>query len=76
MKKRINPITKAAKNHNSFRLAINAKCFDCQGSDHDPCVNWRIANCECINCPLYPKRPHQKLFGSSILKNLQHGEAR
>ena len=42
--------------------AINAKCWDCQGRDADPAVNWRIGNCECEDCPLWDFRPYQKLL--------------
>lgn len=57
---RLNPIEKARNKPNSLRLAVNAMCFDCQGRDHDPKVKWRIGNCECKECPLYPVRPYQK----------------
>lgn len=54
-----NPIEKALENPKSLRLAINAKCYDCEGRDADPKVKWRIGNCQCHDCPLYPVRPYQ-----------------
>jgi len=65
-KLRLNPVEKAQKNPKSRTLAIAAKCYDCQGQDTDPSVNWRIGNCEIPECPLYPVRPHQKLFSTPI----------
>jgi hypothetical protein len=56
---RLDPIEKASKNPTSLRLAINAKCFDCQGKDSDPGVRDRIGNCPCVKCPLHPVRPYQ-----------------
>lgn len=60
---RLDPIERAKRNPKSRRLAVNAKCFDCQGRDADPCVAWRIGNCEIPACALWPVRPHQHLFG-------------
>lgn len=57
------PIEKATENPSSLRLAINAKCYDCQGQDADPGVKKRIAFCECVDCPLHPVRPYQKMRG-------------
>lgn len=64
--RRRNPIEKAQANPASLRAAIDAKCFDCEGGDADPRVQWRIANCVCPDCPLYPVRPHQRLFGADM----------
>ena len=68
---RRDPLEKACANPNSRRLAINAKCYDCKGRDADPCVEWRIGNCVCPDCPLYPVRPHQHLCGKPTPKALQ-----
>ena len=68
---RRDPVEKARANPNSLRLAINAKCYDCQGCDADPCVEWRIGNCECPECPLYPVRPYQDLCDKPTPKALQ-----
>ena len=68
--KHLNPIEKAQGNPNSLRCAINAKCFDCQGRDYDPCVEWRIGNCEISDCPLFPVRPHQHLEGTPPPRHL------
>lgn len=61
---RLNPIEKAKRNPKSLRLAINAKCFDCEGQDADPRVQWRIGNCVIPDCPLWPVRPYQSLAGT------------
>jgi hypothetical protein len=61
---RLDPTEKARRNPKSRSLAINAKCYDCEGRDSDPCVNWRIGNCKVPRCPLYPVRPYQHLHGT------------
>ena len=59
MSKVYDPLVKLAANPKSLRLAINGKCWDCQGRDADPAPKWRIGNCECPDCPLYAVRPYQ-----------------
>ncbi len=56
---RLDPLEKAAKKPTSLRLAINAKCYDCQGRDCDPKVRYRIGTCTNTKCPLHPVRPYQ-----------------
>jgi hypothetical protein len=58
--KRRNPIEKLGDNPKSLRLAINAKCYDCQGQDSDPKVRYRIGTCSVTGCPLHAVRPHQR----------------
>ena len=65
------PLEKTLLNPKSLRLAINAKCWDCQGGDSDPCVQWRIGNCEISDCALFKVRPHQRLWGSTTPKALR-----
>lgn len=65
------PADKLAENPSSLRLAINAKCWDCEGRDADPAVNWRIGNCVIPKCPLYAVRPFQKHKGKPAPKVLQ-----
>lgn len=55
------PIQKAKENPESLRLAINAKCWECIGAGHDPNPRAEIKNCLCVDCPLYPLRPYQKI---------------
>lgn len=57
-----NPIERAERNPTNKRLAIAAKCWDCQGRDADPHSRWRIGNCTAPDCPLYPHRPSQNLL--------------
>jgi len=38
---KVDPITKAKNKPTSRKLAINAKCYECQGSDADRCWQWR-----------------------------------
>ncbi len=57
----LNPIQKSEAQPQSLRLAINAKCYDCQGQDADPGWRQRIADCNDVACPLVPVRPYQKL---------------
>lgn len=58
---RLDPLEKARRNPTSLRLAINAKCFDCEGGDADPNVQARIGTCTITTCPLHPVRPYQHL---------------
>lgn len=58
--KRRSPIEKLADNPKSLRLAINAKCYDCQGQDADPKVRFRIGTCSVTGCPLHNVRPYQR----------------
>ena len=69
--KAFDPIEKAKNNPKSWRLAINAKCWDCQGGNKDPHPRWRIANCEIPDCSLYPLRPYQTLYLAPTPKSLQ-----
>jgi len=62
------PIEKARENPSSLRLAINGKCWDCQGGDADPAPRWRIGNCTIPDCPLYPVRPYRHLEGRPLPK--------
>lgn len=54
------PLEKAATKPTSLRLAVNAKCFSCQGEDQDPGVRKRIRECSVTKCPLNPVRPYQR----------------
>ena len=56
---RLNPLEKARQNPKSRKLAINAKCFECEGEDYDPGWTTRIRTCIIPNCPLHPLRPYQ-----------------
>lgn len=56
---RVDPITRARRNPTSRKLAIAAKCYDCQGRDDDPGVRERIRTCLSPGCPLYPVRPYK-----------------
>ena len=60
---RLTPIQRAAKNPTSLRMAINAKCWDCEGGAADSSVQWRIGNCVVPDCPLYPVRPYRSFKG-------------
>jgi len=54
----------------SLRLAVTAKCWDCQGGDADPHPRWRIGNCEITDCPLWTVRPWQHKYGTPTPKGL------
>lgn len=56
---RLDPVAKAKANPKSRRLAIAAKCWDCQGGDADPGVIRRIRECGVTRCPLHHVRPYQ-----------------
>ena len=57
---RLNPLEKAGKNPKSLRLAVNAKCYECEGEDADPGWRSRIKGCIIPDCPLHPVRPYRK----------------
>jgi len=60
-----NPLEKLAERPDSLRLAVNAKCYQCEGEDADPSVKWRIGNRLCEDtCALYAVRPYQHLQGA------------
>ena len=56
---KLNPLEKAKLKPTSFRAAINAKCYECEGEDFDPGWRGRIKDCIVPGCPLYPLRPYQ-----------------
>lgn len=56
----IDPIERARRNPTSLRMAINAKCFDCQGAMSDPGIRERIGACPIVSCSLHPVRPYQR----------------
>lgn len=55
-----NPLEKLATAPTSLRLAINAKCYQCEGEDADPGVKRRIGTCEIQSCALWAVRPYQR----------------
>jgi len=57
---RLNPLEKAKVNTKSLRLAVNAKCFECEGEGVDPGWRGRIKGCIIPDCPLFPVRPYRK----------------
>lgn len=67
----LNPMERARKHPGSLKMAIAAKCWDCQGQDSDPHPKWRIGNCIAPDCPLWPHRPHQKTYGQPIPASLR-----
>jgi len=69
LKKRT-PVERARSNPKSLRLAINGKCWDCQGGYADPNPQWRIGNCVCPDCSLYPVRPYRKFEGRDPPKSV------
>ena len=65
-KSKRSPLVTAEKSPTSLRAAINAKCYDCEGQNHDPKWQWRVGNCTIPSCPLYNVRPYQKMEGSPV----------
>ncbi len=55
-----NPLEKLATAPTSLRLAINAKCYQCEGEDADPGIKLRIGACEIKSCALWAVRPYQR----------------
>lgn len=62
MTKRLSdPMQRAREKPKSLRLAVTAKCWDCNGGDADPRPRLRIRDCPCTKCPLWPVRPWQNV---------------
>ena len=59
------PTERASARPTSLRLAVTAKCWECQGEDSDPGVRARVRDCASPRCPLYPVRPWQNTKGSA-----------
>jgi hypothetical protein len=58
---RLSPREKAERNPSSLRLAINARCYDCVGSENaDGGYRRCIRECPAVRCSLHPVRPHQR----------------
>jgi hypothetical protein len=58
---RLDPIAKAYRNPTSLRMAVNGKCWDCQGAGADPGCKEAIRDCRAKDCTLWPVRPYQNL---------------
>jgi hypothetical protein len=71
---RKDPIQKAKENPKSRTLAINAKCWDCQGAGENPGTRWLIGNCPCSDCPLFSVRPFKNLLNSKMPVQLMYGK--
>lgn len=56
---RKSPLEKALERPGSLRLAVNGKCWECEGEE-DPGVRERIRTCSVVTCPLHSVRPYQK----------------
>lgn len=44
---------------------VQTICFECVGGDDDPGPKLRVRDCRCMDCPLHPVRPWQRLKGRS-----------
>lgn len=54
--KRFNPLEKwNSSDKKSYRLAIDAKCWECSHAQRE-----EITDCRCTSCPLHSVRPYQK----------------
>ena len=71
--RRKNPLEKLAEMPLSLRRAVTAKCFQCEGEDSDPGVQWRIGNCEIADCALHPVRPFKPTLGAPMPTALKTG---
>lgn len=60
------PLERLWDNPKSYRLAVLAKCYDCQGQNADPCWQWRVGNCSITGCGLHAVRPHQRYAGKPV----------
>ena len=58
----LDPLEKARRNPTSLRLAVNSKCWDCQGAGADG-HKWTresITQCAALDCSLWNVRPYQE----------------
>ena len=55
-----NPLEKLSDKPTSLRMAVSAKCFQCEGEDADPGVKRRIGTCQITGCALWAVRPYQQ----------------
>jgi hypothetical protein len=69
---RLDPTQRAARKPTSLRLAVTAKCWDCQGGDADGGVRLRVRDCPVARCSLHPVRPWQ---GRAAVDSDDEGEA-
>lgn len=58
-KQREDPYEQALRQPRSRKLAIRAKCWDCEGQGADPGWQQRIRTCVVEDCPLWHVRPYQ-----------------
>jgi hypothetical protein len=54
-----NPVEKLADRPMSLRLAVTARCWQCEGQDADPGVKGRVRDCLVTDCALWAVRPWQ-----------------
>jgi hypothetical protein len=57
--KRLTPVERAQKSPRSLRMAITARCYQCEGEGADAGWRDRIAACNATTCALHPVRPYQ-----------------
>jgi hypothetical protein len=58
--RRPTPHEEALQNPQSRRLAIRAKCWDCEGQGVDPGWQERVRTCVIVDCPLWHVRPYRE----------------
>lgn len=58
---RLDPLQRAERNPKSLRLALNGKCWDCQGGGADGIKHTKdsIRLCQARDCSLWNLRPYQ-----------------
>lgn len=54
------PIERAARKPKSLKLAIAARCYQCQGEGEDPGWRQRTRECSVTGCALHPHRPYRE----------------
>jgi hypothetical protein len=74
MKRRMmNPHQQALGFPTSLKLAIRAKCWDCEGGDADAGWQDRVRNCVVERCPLWHVRPYRTKGAARKRLGLQMG---
>lgn len=59
-KRKRTPREKAKENQRSFKHALHAVCWECQGEGADPGWRRRIRECDQTNCSAHHLRPYVK----------------
>lgn len=58
-----------AAQQGGLAATLKNTCLECVGGNDDPGPKLQVKRCQCIDCPLHPVRPWQKISGRKPLIN-------